>query len=52
MDQVNERMAPKGKGLRLSMWLLIIAAAMIGLVILLYIGIFVSIWMIPTQLDG
>jgi hypothetical protein len=40
------------KGLRLSMWLLIFAAAMIALVILLYIGIFVSIWMMPAQLDG
>jgi len=34
------------------MWLLIFAAAMIALVILLYIGIFVSIWTMPAQLDG
>ena len=45
-------MTRNGKGLRLSMWLLIIAAVCIALVILLFIGIFISIWFIPSKLDG
>lgn len=37
-------MATERKGLRLSMWLLIIAAAMIGLIVLFYVGSFIAVW--------